>query len=179
MADLSLAEISEVLKYDPDTGSFEWKPRPREMFRSLHEFVRWNNRYAGKPTGNKHYSGYVHLIFLGRRFAAHRVAWLFLYGQWPEGEIDHVNGIRSDNRGTNLRDVDRSGNQRNASRRTDNTSGVVGVVWSKRASKWASRINIYGQRKNLGFFDQLEDAVAARKAAEREYGFHENHGRAA
>ncbi len=97
----------------------------------------------------------------------------------PSGEIDHINGDRTDNRICNLRDVTSAGNSCNRRRQDRNTSGVTGVAWDKRASRWQARIGLNGKQKYLGYFDSLDEAVAARKAAELELGFHPNHGRAA
>lgn len=91
-------------------------------------------------------------------------------------EIDHENHIRNDNRIENLRLVSSKGNKKNTTRRCDNTSGVTGVHWFKRECKWKVQIKVDGKQRHLGLFDNLDDAVAARKAAERQYGFHENHG---
>jgi hypothetical protein len=98
------------------------------------------------------------------------------YDRWPEGEIDHINGNRQDNRIENLRDVPRSLNQRNSKLQNNNRSGVSGVFW--RANRWEARIYLVsGQRKHLGRFKTFEEAVAVRKQAEMECGYHENHGR--
>lgn len=151
-------ELRAVLDYDPETGAL-------------------TRRSTGKPVGTVNGRGYVVVGFQGRKLLAHRLAWIITHGTWPKDQIDHVNGIRSDNRLANLRDVSASENSRNQSLRRDNTSGRIGVSFDKRSGKWYAYIRIDGRTVNLGRYDAQEDAVAARAAAEREYGFHANHGR--
>lgn len=116
--------------------------------------------------------GYRKVHFDGQIYYTHRLIWKLLYGEDPL-EIDHINGNRSDNRITNLRSVSRLENMRNAKRRSSNASGVTGVFWLKDRSKWRAYIS----KKTLGEFNKFEDAVAVRKQAEKEYGYHPNHGR--
>ena len=92
-------------------------------------------------------------------------------------QIDHENGDRSDNRIANLRDVPPSENMRNVKRHITNTSGHVGVFWYKPRNKWVARITVNYTLHHLGYFTDIADAIAARKAAEIFYGFHKNHGR--
>ena len=108
----------------------------------------------------------------------HRYIWETAFGPIPEGMyIDHINGVRHDNRLENLRLVDRTGNARNAKRRNDSSSGVTGVHFHKQHGKWNSRINHEGKRVELGLYRDWFEAVCARKAAEVRLGYHENHGR--
>jgi len=138
-------------------------------------FNRTDRRCArkGREAGTfcKH-TGYRKVYFDRRVYYTHRLIWKLLYGEDPE-EIDHINGNRSDNRITNLRSVCHYENMRNSKQYSGNTSGVTGVSWCKDRPKW--RAGIGG--KVLGDFDRFEDAVAARKQAEKEYGYHPNHGR--
>ncbi len=98
-------------------------------------------------------------------------------GAMPEEHIDHINGIRDDNRWENLRPVNRATNQKNMKLFANNTSGVPGVRKSPNGLKWVSRIFTEGKEVHLGTFKNKEDAVAARKKAEIDYGVHANHGR--
>lgn len=107
---------------------------------------------------------------------AHRAAWAVAHGAWPDAEIDHVNHNRRDNRLENLRAVSRRQNAMNASLRSDNTSGVVGVTWQPSRGKWAAQIGVKGRVVPLGRYAHLEDAVHARRTAEVAHGFHQNHG---
>ena len=101
--------------------------------------------------------------------STHRPIYLhaFLAGRAPDGlQNDHISRDRTDNRRSNLRVVSRTVNMRNTGRRSDNTSGVKGVGWAPRRSKWCARIRVAGRAKTLGWFDTLEAATAARIAAE-------------
>jgi len=134
----------------------------------------------GKIAGSLNADGYVKLIIDGRSYYAHKVAWLVMTGEWvtyPEFEIDHKNRCRSDNRWGNLRKVNKSGNQRNAGGRKDNTSGVHGVNWKplypKRPGygRWVARIWDGPKHLYLGSFKEIEDAKRARREAEARLGY--------
>lgn len=118
-------------------------------------------------------------IGIGRfDYGAHRVAWFLYTGEDPLGlQIDHINGIRCDNRRENLRLVTIQENNKNQRVQVNNKSGVVGVGWHKASGKWLAQISSKGKRVHLGTFSSKTDAAAARKAAEIEYAFHPNHGK--
>jgi len=101
--------------------------------------------------------------------------WAMVNGEWPDGEIDHINGDRSDNRISNLRVVTHRENAMNRSRRSDNASGVTGV--HKCGSKWRATIKTSDGYKCLGLHSTIEDAARVRYLAERAHGYHANHGR--
>ena len=92
-------------------------------------------------------------------------------------EIDHINGIPSDNRISNLREVSHAQNMQNAKMRADNKSGVTGVSWCKQSEKWIAYICFLGEMETLGRFDVKMEAVRHRREAEERYGFHKNHGK--
>ena len=121
--------------------------------------------------------GYIKMFIDGRSYYAHRLIWLYVKGELPKEQIDHINGNKSDNTFNNLRAVSHSENAKNQPIRGNNTSGFIGIYWSKQKSKWHSRIYIKGKCKNLGLFDNLSDAVLARINAEGINGYHINHGR--
>jgi len=98
-------------------------------------------------------------------------------GAWPPDQIDHVNGVRTDNRIENLRSVTHAENGRNQAIPRNNTSGVMGVARRTRGKKWHAQIKVGGKQIHLGSFDDKDEAIAARAAADIEHGFHENHGR--
>ncbi len=163
-------EIRELVSYDGETGKFMWKLRPGKEF--------WNARFAGKQVRSD--SGrYCRLVINGEYYFAHRVAWLLITGEEPLEEIDHINGDTRDNRQCNLRSVTASTNKRNLPLKADNTSGVCGVYRVRRNGRWCAQIrNADGKLVHLGLFESIQDAAIARKNAERDFGYHENHGRA-
>ena len=122
--------------------------------------------------------GYERISVDGKRMYKHRYLWEAAYGPIPKGMyIDHINGVRHDNRLENLRLVDRTGNARNSKLRNDNSSGVVGVHYHKQHGKWNARIGSDSKRVELGLYDDWFEAVCARKSAENKHGYHKNHGR--
>jgi hypothetical protein len=175
--------LRELLKYDPDTGKLFWLPRGVHLFTdglqsAAHACKRWNARNAGKAaltTATRH--GYYYGSVFNTHCRAHRVIWAIVHGEWPQDQIDHINGNPSDNRILNLRSVTHRENHKNRGLSTRNTSGRLGVRWEASRSKWQARIGVEGREKFLGSFDSFEEASAARKAAEVKYGFHKNHGR--
>ncbi len=187
MAELTYAEISKLLKYEPETGKFYWLPRPVEMFSggafrggAEAKAKTWNIRYAGKEAFTSlHNRGYIQAGLLGRGYLAHRVAWLLATGSWPTDQIDHINGNRADNRIINLREVSNLENAKNMTLSKRNKSGVCGVFWLNHINKWWASIRVDGVRKNLGYFADFHDACEARKQAEQKHGFHPNHGKEA
>jgi len=170
--------LRKLLAYDADTGKLTWLPRARDMFSTQRSFSTWNARFAGKEAFTATRCGYRHGAIFNRLMQAHRVAWAIYYGEWPN-MIDHINGVRDDNRIANMRDVDDQENRRNQARPNTNTSGVVGVCWNAHLGIWQSQIRVERKQKHLGYFTDFDDACAARKVAEIEHGFHPNHGRAA
>ena len=140
--------LREALSYDPATGAFTW--------------LRTSKRRAtGQNAGCRGPRGYVKIVVDGRSYLAHRLAWAFTQGRWPVGQIDHMNMDRSDNRIANLREADHSTNQANTRIRADNTSGLKGVTFNARASKWQAQIKKNGANTHLGLFDTKEAAHAA------------------
>lgn len=142
-----------------------------------HVCKRWNLKHAGKPalTTICHGSYFVGTL-LGGHARAHRVIWVWMTGKWPEREIDHIDGDGLNNRWANLRDVAHHVNGQNSRLPSDNTSGVVGVS-QMRDGRWQAYINRDRKRVNLGAFKTKNAAIAARRNAETECGYHANHGR--
>lgn len=171
--------LRRILSYDAETGVLTWKERTEAEDARKGRRTTFNKQFAGKEAFTAKSGGYR----VGRMFdvlyKAHRVAWAIHHAKWPDGSIDHINGDKSDNRIVNLRIVDASGNAKNSKMFSHNTSGYIGVGWYKAYGKWEAHIQNEKKRIFLGYFDSIDDAVAARKKAERDMGFHENHGRAA
>ncbi len=148
--DLTAQQLRELLDYDPETGIFTWRVR------------RGGLASAGSIAGSLCTDGYLQIKINGRPYNAHRLAWVYAYNTWPADQLDHINGIRDDNRLANLREATNSQNQQNQSIRRDNKSGHPGVYWDKRARKWRAQIMVDGKRVNLGSFDDHAAAIVAR-----------------
>lgn len=167
--------ILEFLDIDFESGNAIWKFRDRKHFTRDRDWKRWNTLFAGKSI--KHNSDYAYssIKIFSKKLRLHRVIFLAYHGYLPK-EIDHYNRIRDDNAISNLRDITHSENMKNLPMNTNNTSGITGVDWRMHHQKWRAYIDVDGIKKHLGSFDNIEDAAAARKAAEVKYGFHINHG---
>ena len=113
----------------------------------------------------------------GKMYGVHRLIWLMVKGHMPDCEVDHINGIRLDNRICNLRSVSWSDNGKNKRMLKNNTSGCIGV--SQYGDRWQAYINADAKRISLGVFHLKDDAIKARKKAEEYYNYHDNHGRVA
>lgn len=183
--ELTIELLRALIDYNAETGALIWKPREPWMFSGKeqspeHSCKIWNSANAGQPALNcLNKNGYRHGAIFGQTITAHKAGWAIHYGAWPEHQIDHINGDRLNNSAANMRDVSGAVNSKNQARRRTNTSGVTGVSWFARTSKWVAMIKGDGKVRNLGYFHSIEEATAARKAAEERYGFHANHGRAA
>ena len=165
MKDLTQEEAIRLFDYNPETGD-------------LTRLVNVSNTKAGDLIRSIDGMGYFRLSCNGHSYLAHRVIWLMVYGEFPLDQIDHINGIKKDNRIDNLRDVSRSENGRNSKKSIKNTSGFIGVQYDKRRNNWYARAQDSDfNTKYLGSFANKSDAVNARLKAEIEYGYHENHGR--
>lgn len=176
--ELDETNVKKLLDYDAETGVLTWKARGPEWDISDKERKRWNTRYSRKQAftsrGNH---GYFQASVFGKKYLAHRIVWMWVFGRWPENQIDHINRDKCDNRIVNLRDVTQQQNLQNQAIQKNNTSGHLGVSWYKKRQKWQVHITVNSKQKYLGTFESIEDAIAARAAADIEYGFHENHGR--
>lgn len=147
-------KLREIVSYDPETGVFTWrKTRGRAR--------------AGNVAGTPHNEGYISIVALRGRYLAHRLAWFYVHGEWPQDDIDHINGDRSDNRISNLRDVSRSENLQNvATARKSSTHGFIGA--SRQGGRWKARIKLNGKETHLGLFDTPEEASEAYLRAKAE-----------
>lgn len=178
MAKLTYAQVSEVLNHDPEAGKLFWLPRQAHLCKDEHQMKVWNRLYAGKEALNSiNSAGYRKGCIFYSQLLAHRVIWLLHYGEWPTDQLDHINGIKADNRIVNLRSVTTVENLRNVALSSRNSSGVMGVHWNTKDRVWHATIKYNKKFIHLGSFAQFDDAVDARKRAERAYGFHPNHGR--
>lgn len=155
--ELSVSGVDSILAYNPANGKFTWKPGT------------YGHYQKPDAVGSTDSNGYLSVEISGFSFMLHRLAWLVSTGDWPKGEIDHINGNRKDNRLCNLRDVCKGENQQNiGGARTTNTSGLIGAHWSKRKKKYCSEIRVSGARHFLGYFDTAEEASNAYLKAKAE-----------
>ena len=154
---LTAERLRELFHYDPLTG----------VFTRLVSTA--SNARAGDVAGTLMQIGYLLIGIQGKSYLAHRLAWLFVHGEWPKDQIDHINRDRTDNRICNLREATIKQNQRNLSKSCNNTSGVPGVHWRSDRAKWWALIESDGQKHYLGMFNTKEEAIAARKAGELKY----------
>jgi hypothetical protein len=138
---LTADRLRELLNYDPETGVFTWLVSRSGTARS--------DTVAGWVKSN----GYLYISVDGRIYRAHRLAWLSMNGVWPSGDIDHINCVRSDNRASNLREAKRYQNNANSRIMESNSVGLKGVTFNKQRCKYISQIQVYRNKKNLGYFD--------------------------
>lgn len=162
---LAIQYLRDKLEYSKDSGLLVWLPRNDE---------RWNVRYSGKPAGSIGSEGYVVICpkISGKlyRVKAHRLAWFMSYGRIPS-ILDHINGVRSDNRLANLREVSIGKNNKNKARYSNNSSGATGVYWHKQRRKWCARLKVNGVNEHIGVYDDFEAAKAAAIAFRLRNGF--------
>lgn len=152
-ADLTAARLRELLHYDQLTGVFTWR-------------VTRGCARAGDIAGHTNIDGYVDIGVGGHLYLAHRLAWLYMNGEWPAALIDHENMVRCDNRWDNLRPATQSQNKQNIRyARADNKCGFLGV--SKCRNRWRSVIEVNGKQKHIGCFDTPEQANAAHLEVKR------------
>ena len=151
---LTASYLRSILHYDKETGIFTWRTRPPGHFKTSRAHLIRNARFAGAKAGHLCEShGYVQIRIDKKLYLAHRLAWLYMTGEWPVNDIDHINMNRSDNRFSNLREATRSQNLSNTRRRSTNSSGLKGVSWSAGMKAWTAQICHAGVTKNLGYYD--------------------------
>lgn len=166
MSDRLTAErLREVLFYNEQTGLFTW------------HITLSNRAQAGEIAGRSRSNGYVRISVDRHLYAAHRLAWLYVTGEWPKHQIDHINGVRHDNRWLNLREATSAQNKFNMGIRKNNTSGFKGVSWHAPRERWVAYIRIDGRTRNLGYYDSPYEAHEAyRRAADSLFGEFANYG---
>lgn len=163
---LTYERLKYLLDYLPNDGCLVWKNEPH------------GNRKIGKKAGYiNQQNGYHYIRIDNKSYKTHRVIWFYHYGYLPNKEIDHINHNRLDNRIDNLREVDRTTNNKNKSINKNNSSGYNGVFYHNKYKKFMARIGVNYKDIHLGYFINIEEAILARKEAEIKYGFHENHGK--
>jgi hypothetical protein len=164
---VSVDKLRGLFDVDTLTGTIKWKRR------------HTNSIPASLEAGYLNEKGYISIEVDGKQMSAHRIIWAVHHGSHPTGQIDHINGNRSDNRIGNLRDVTPLENQRNSALDKRNRTGTHGVRWRDDRGAYEVSIRNGGKLIHLGRFADLSVAVAVRKAAEKTAGYHPNHGRSA
>jgi hypothetical protein len=143
-------KLKQIVHYDEQTGIF----------------TRLKNN---KQTGSLTKRGYLHIGINNKRYYAHRLAWLYVYGNFPKHMIDHINGNPLDNKISNLRDVQQVNNMMNYKLPVTNTSGVKGVTWHKVNKKWRVRFKVNKKDVDFGLFDDFELASLVAVEARTKY----------
>jgi hypothetical protein len=162
---LTQKELKDYLEYDKDSGLFTRK-------------VSNNTRHKiGEVAGYLGKDGYRRLAVKGITYSEHRLAWLYVYGKFPELILDHIDGNPSNNKISNLREVTQNQNQYNSKLRKDSSSGIKNVRWSKWQNKWQVTVKVLGKEKFFGYFEDLEFAeLVATEVREKYHGIYANHG---
>lgn len=157
---ITAEELRQRLDYNPETGIFTWKTLPANSTAAS----------IGGAAGCLWGAGYRMIVMKPKRYLAHRLAWLYVYGKWPDKYLDHINRDPSDNRIANLREATTRENQLNTA---PGKSGVKGVAWHKQHQKWSTQLWVEGRRIFLGLYDNVADAAAhytwARISYDRSY----------
>jgi hypothetical protein len=157
---LTADELRQRLDYDPKSGLFWWKERPGNNW--------WNSTFAGGPAGWLSGRGYIYINVHRRSYRAHRLAWLWMTGEWPTEEIDHIDGDPLNNTWKNLRQATRNENSRNRHVQANNiTTGIRGITYSSRRSQWIVRVMADKHSHFGGWFNDLESAKLARNTLVR------------
>ena len=155
-SDVTAENIRELLSYSQATGIFIWQSRPAKAV------------HVGDVAGSVNKFGYITIGIKKKIYKAHRLAWLYIYGNWPDGLIDHINGNKADNRITNLRVVNETGNSQNIRRpNRRNKSGFLGVIWFQ--NKWRASITINRKTHRIGDYATPEEAHQAYLGAKRKH----------
>lgn len=144
MIPLTLDLLKELLSYDPSSGEFT-----RLVSTS-------SNAMCGDTAWHLTSNGYIYIRINGRFFPAHRLAWFYMTGKWPSDEVDHVNGIKNDNRFENLREVTHAQNQWNKGKPKNNNSGFKGVCWHKQTKSWRAKLGFHGKHYQRYFKSKLQ-----------------------
>jgi len=146
---MRLKTAQKLFRYDPDTGKLFWR-----------ESQKNGQVPAGSEAGSRYKNGYFYIGFGGGKYLAHRIVWLLVYKNWPTGHLDHINGISTDNRATNLRLASSTQNNWNRRKRKNTKSKYKGITWDNNLKKWRAQIKVGLRTIYLGSFDTEEKAHA-------------------
>ena len=157
---LTQKRLRELLHYNPETGVFKWN-------------LLVGRSVVGGTAGSLDKDGYRHIGINKKDYKAHRLAWLYINGYFPENQVDHINRKKDDNRFKNLREVSQTCNNRNMGNPCHNTSGVKGIVWHRGTKKWRAQLMVNKKMFHLGLYKDFLDAVCARLAGEQRLNWSE------
>lgn len=158
-------QLKSRLHYDIESGVFRWR-----------NLIGSSNRKPWDIAGSPHNKGYTSIRIFGKKYMAHRLAWLYVYGELPASDLDHIDGVKTNNAISNLRKVTNAQNHWNVGMRSTNKSGVKGVHWHKGIGRWVATFKANGVQNFVGSFDSISDAESeiskARKNIHGEYARH-------
>jgi hypothetical protein len=154
---ITQSELKELLNYDKETGIF------------IRIKSNSNRAKVNCVAGNIRKDGYLEVRVCKKSYLQHRLAWLYIYGKFPDKLIDHINGNRNDNRIENLREVDYKENTYNSKVRSDNKSGVRCVSWNKKSQSWEVRVKVDKKLKHFGSYKELDDAAKVAEKVRKEH----------
>lgn len=166
----SRQELFDLLVPDYEAGTLIRKMRKQRDTESTRAYRTWVTRFAGKRADRENSIGYMEVSLGNKKLLAHRILWFMRTGEVPI-EIDHKNGITTDNSQENLRNVTHDKNLENAKDRINSSTGITGVHYYKSRNKWTAHITKHGRTKCLGYFLTIEEAISARLKAEEEVNF--------
>ncbi len=157
---LTAERVRTIFHYEKSTGRLLWKALPHVSASSVK---------IGTEAGEAGNMGYRRVRLSGRAYQTHRLIWLYVYGEWPEDQIDHIDGNKANNRIANLRMASNALNRANSKTHSNNVLGLKGVQLHKQSGKYRARIFVNGKHKSLGLHHKIEDAIAAYETAAKDY----------
>jgi HNH endonuclease/AP2 domain len=153
---MNIDVLKSLLRYDPETGLIYW-------------IAKGKGKIKKKAAGTLLHSGYLGICIGLKRWQAHRIAWALHHGDWPKDQVDHINGVKIDNRACNLREATNSQNGKNLKLSKANKTGIAGVCWNKKHQSYRAYIKVEHKAMYLGTYKNLDDAAKARRNAEDKY----------
>jgi hypothetical protein len=158
---ISIEELKKLITYEPDTGNLYWIPRGVEYFKNEQYCKIWNSRQANQIIKCVDKSGYIKTSILGRQYKGHQIAWAIAKGEWPDMCVDHINGIKTDNRICNLRLATKEENMWNSKPQKNNKLGIKGISIDKKSGKYKVSISSHNKKTHIGYFECIELAKLA------------------